>query len=595
MSIQLVSLNVRGIRDPLKRRTIFNYYRKRGNILLLQETHSSEEDSELWTNEWGGEAIFSHGEKNSKGVAIFMEANLPYKICQVARDLEGRTIICELENKDDPTKRVTICNVYGPNKDNPNFYVNLMDLLKTMSSEYIIMGDFNLVMDVKVDRKGSERNLWKSRETLAEIMDEYMLVDIWRTRNEGVKLFSWMRTRPTLQASRLDYALITQGISTNVGLTMYLPGINSDHMAFYLSLDLSDTERGKGYWKFNNRLLKDVEYVKEINSLIARKLLEAEKLSRKEKWTFLKAELRRYTEKNCTQMYARNKASENDLVISQLSEKVLTMEYEISAEFDEQKHNLLCQTKAELEELLNEKVKGIMFRTKCMYYEHGERGSKYFHNMEKRRYAAKVCGKILKDDGSMITEPTQILKHQEQFYRELYTADKKVQFKIVNNSGIQVSEDIRDQQNIPFSMDEMARALKELKSDKTPGGDGWSPEFYKMFFKQLAKPMFDMFQHSFEEKELPGDLTSGIINLIPKSNKDSRILKFLRPITILGADYKVLEKMIANRLEAPLQEIINLDQKGFMKDRRIAANIRKIFDLMQYTKQQNMDAMILRF
>ena len=61
MSLQLISLNTRGLRDALKRKTVFNYYRERANLICLQETHSTAQDEVIWQSEWGGKIYYSHG------------------------------------------------------------------------------------------------------------------------------------------------------------------------------------------------------------------------------------------------------------------------------------------------------------------------------------------------------------------------------------------------------------------------------------------------------------------------------------------------------------------------------------------------------
>ena len=59
---KLVSLNVRGINNFRKRRTIYSWCRKqKADFIFLQETHSKHETERQWKNEWGGEIIMSHG------------------------------------------------------------------------------------------------------------------------------------------------------------------------------------------------------------------------------------------------------------------------------------------------------------------------------------------------------------------------------------------------------------------------------------------------------------------------------------------------------------------------------------------------------
>ena len=79
-----------------------------------------------------------------------------------------------------------------------------------------------------------------------------------------------------------------------------------------------------------------------------------------------------------------------------------------------------------------------------------------------------------------------------------------------------------------------------MKNNKTPGEDGIPVDFYKVFWKILKEPFFKMVSACYEENELHDSAKKGILNLIPKPNKDSRFIKNLRPITLLNTDYKII-------------------------------------------------------
>ena len=66
----------------------------------------------------------------------------------------------------------------------------------------------------------------------------------------------------------------------------------------------------------------------------------------------------------------------------------------------------------------------------------------------------------------------------------------------------------------------------------------------------------------------------------------------LRPITLLNIDYKIVEKMLANRLKPALSHIINEDQKGFMENRHISCNIRRVMDLISLADEEEMPVII---
>ena len=159
--------------------------------------------------------------------------------------------------------------------------------------------------------------------------------------------------------------------------------------------------------------------------------------------------------------------------------------------------------------------------------------------------------------------------------------------------GIHVDTQTKKQCNLPFSIEEVSKVLASLKSGKTPGIDGLSPELLKVFWRLLQDPFYNMLNYSYEHRLLSPQLMKGIINLIPKAGKDQRWLKNLRPITLLCTDYKIIEKMISNRLMLSLETLISQDQKGFLPGRSISANIRRIFDVMAYCEKQSIDATIL--
>ena len=234
-----------------------------------------------------------------------------------------------------------------------------------------------------------------------------------------------------------------------------------------------------------------------------------------------------------------------------------------------------------------------MFRSKVKWYEEGETNSKYFYALEKARYNAKTCYKILSDDQTEITDTHQIIEIQRVFYQELYSIDEHVSFNMINDIGIKVPEEIREQQGLQITMEELQHAVKYMNNNKTPGEDGIPVDFYKAFWQDIKQFFFDMVQEVYEQQSLHETARKGILNLIPKAGKDARLIKNLRPITLLNTDYKIIEKAIANKMLPALDHIIHKDQRGFMKNRRISVNIRKVLDIMQYAKEEDLEAIIM--
>ena len=69
--IKFLSLNVRGLRNHVKRMALFSYFKnQKADFYCLQETFSLKGDEVSWATEWGGKVFFSHGTEHSKGTCI---------------------------------------------------------------------------------------------------------------------------------------------------------------------------------------------------------------------------------------------------------------------------------------------------------------------------------------------------------------------------------------------------------------------------------------------------------------------------------------------------------------------------------------------
>ena len=176
---------------------------------------------------------------------------------------------------------------------------------------------------------------------------------------------------------------------------------------------------------------------------------------------------------------------------------------------------------------------------------------------KKAKYNAKTCYKLIDEDGTETSIPEQILEKQKEFYANLYSLDEDVSFNLTNTTSILVPEDIRNNQETQISSQDLEQAIKKLNNNKTPGEDGIPVDFYKVFWKQLKEPFTAMVDYTYHHGALHASARRGILNLIPKSNKDTRYVKNLRPITLLNTDYKIIEKAIANKMIPALEHIIH--------------------------------------
>ena len=145
--------------------------------MLLQETHCTDNQQKLWASEWGGQMITSNCNSDKRGVALLFKPNISLQINKITRDNVGRFVICDCYVKEQP---LLICCVCAPNEDKPQFFLDLFDAMsKHQHTERVIGGDFNLVLEKKLDSHDRVVNNDKAVNILKSYMDEVMLVDIW--------------------------------------------------------------------------------------------------------------------------------------------------------------------------------------------------------------------------------------------------------------------------------------------------------------------------------------------------------------------------------------------------------------------------------
>ena len=261
--------------------------------------------------------------------------------------------------------------------------------------------------------------------------------------------------------------------------------------------------------------------------------------------------------------------------------------------------NTCIQYKREIESriegIIAKETESAAFRSKCTHYREGNKNSKYFYSLEKARYNKKTMSRIIDDNNLILDTPREILAEQHRFYSELYKKDENVRFRFKNMSQIQISEEDKISMDAPITLDELTEAVKSMKHNKSPGGDGITAEFMQFFWSRLKHLFYDAVNFAKEIGTLHVSARRGVIQLIPKRQKNPEKLKNWRPLTMLPIFYKVLAKALATRLKAMLPNIISENQNGFMEKRQISASIRVTMDIARHNKNVNGYLLLLDF
>lgn len=605
-SFNMISVNVRGLNERVKRRKVFRWIKNsKVDICFIQEAHSTQNLEKIWRSEWGGTILFSHGSNRARGVAVLIKPGLDFTLIELNQDQTGRYIILDAKIQD---KSFKLVNLYAPNSedDQTNFYRHLRKKLShklEVQDNIILGGDWNVIQNITKDRKGgadkrmnnNRKIILKEIETLKE---DLQISDIWRVKNPSKERFTWRKKNPVVK-SRLDFWLISKKLEDYTENTDIVPCINTDHSAITLEIKTySENTKGKGLWRLNTSFLKEDKYVRSIMEHRKLWLEEFNNItSAKDKWELIKYRIRQFSLE-----YGKERAKMRNTLERNLQTELHNLEEEQDRSPDKTQENQLEEkislVKAKLEEISDYKTQGLILRSQARWHEKGEKSNKYFLQLESRNRIKKTLKKLKREDNTYTTDAKEILQMQSEFYEKLYSLqeDTKLEPEIHKYLETVVMPTLNDEEKQSceglLTVEECKLALQSFKNSKAPGNDGIPAEFYKKFWPLFGPLMVAALNESYVKGELGGSQRQAVITLLDKG-KDRSLIKNWRPISLLNTDYKIASKAISNRLIQHLPGLIHENQVGYVKERSMTDNIRSIVDTINYLKSANLPGVLI--
>ena len=581
-SLTVTTCNVNGIRNNDKRNSVFTWLKNiKSDIIFLQETHCHLRKEALkWSREWGAHSLWSRGTNNSKGVAVLFKHKTDYNIVNEVIDPNGRYIYFELVLGDRTYKLI---NIYAPNNnyERVKFFCELGNWID-FDNETMVGGDFNCTLDSTMDRKNCTHSLDIGQIDLKKIMNDKCLQDIWRRRYPKNHIFSWSRGE---KSSRIDFWLISESLDSQVDKIEYVPCVFSDHDMVLLKINLSNVEHGPGVWKMNLSVIESDLFKKCFIDMWDDWKKQCKYfLDLKIWWDLGKKKI-----KDLTIWCAGKLKQDRDSKKTFLESKIKNIKTDVNHKIDE-----LLHYEELLRDVYNQEAQGIKVRSRAQWFEEGEQSTKYFHSLEKSNGKNKSWDRILNNNNELMCDTKDIIDVQVDFYKNLYSTDG------VNHSDREffgqhvvrsVSTDNHNMLNREIQPEEIHNALRKMKNNKSPGPDGIIVEFYKLYWDVIKDDLYDVFETSYMSEELSYSQYLALIVLLYKKGLRESITNW-RPISLSNTDIKILSKVLAERLKIVLPEIIETDQSGCIKGRKIGHNIRLIEDVLEEMDDDNLILLI---
>lgn len=583
-----VSVNVRGISNKQKFERLLHLTHD-SNVLCIQETYWNDEIVNDLRRIWDGDIYFNNDRLRRRGVAILIKRGISEQVKIEYKDENGRILAVSFEIDG---KVKVICNVHAPNEEKEKYiFFKQLSVLMESWEEVLLMGDFNTVLErIDVDDFMIYRHD-RGRDELYEMMEKYELLDVWRERNKCKREYSRKQiVNRKLKQSRIDLFICEKKIEKYVMDVYYKFYGESDHEILRIKIDFSGVEKGKGVWIFNTEVLQNEVYRMEIESIIINSVeneMYGENIS--QWWDRLKLQIKKYTIIFSKKIQKIKRAKEKELKRKWYKE---VKEIE-SGGGDIEKIILLEE---ELKKIELDKCKGAMVRSRAKHIIEGERSTKYFYNLEKTRQSADMIRYIKGDNGEIYKGSDKVIKEVHSFYRDLFTqrgVNEEDERFLLNKIKIKVSEEDKKMCDGIITEKEIESAIMQLSNGKSPGTDGLTSEFYKVFKDVLCPVLFRIYEYFFNKEQLTNSMKRGMIKIIYKKKGDKGDLKNYRPLSMLNTDYKILAKVIANRLKKVIPNIISTNQAYGVLNKDITDSCYSIRDILWYMKDNKENGLLI--
>ena len=143
-----------------------------------------------------------------------------------------------------------------------------------------------------------------------------------------------------------------------------------------------------------------------------------------------------------------------------------------------------------------------------------------------------------------------------RYYSSLFTTTNPIDLDLVlNGVELQVTEDMNSELLKPFVLAEVLSALKQMDANTAPGPDGLPPLSYKQFWEKIGREVSKAVLTVLNSGTIPVSLNHAFISLIPKIQSPKKVYDF-RPIDLSNVLYKLIAKVLANRLKPLLPNLV---------------------------------------
>ena len=231
-------------------------------------------------------------------------------------------------------------------------------------------------------------------------------------------------------------------------------------------------------------------------------------------------------------------------------------------------------------------------KSRIKWLKEGDRNSKFFHFVANGRRRRNFIGDLC-FNGVSTSNPHLIREGIFDFFKKQYS---KVEWQRPKINGLNLKRLSTDQRNgleVVFTYEEVWDALCSCNGNISPGPDGFNLNFIKTHWGLIKEDFMNFVNGFHEDSSVIKDLNDTFITLIPKTKRPNSVGDF-RPISLVGSMYKIVSKMLANRLKKVMNTVIGEFQMAFVKGRQITDSFVIAEEIINKWKREKVGGLVVK-
>jgi exonuclease III len=538
--IKLLNWNVRGLNDRARRSVVRDLAVSSGcSILCIQESKLAPiRDSEK--TEIAGQALNGYTQLTVDGTrgGILLFWNEDIFDVQIVR-IANFSITAKLTEHNTKSSW-TLTTVYGPADDERklSFLQELVDLHAHIAGPWMVIGDFNLILRDQDKNKRRVNRTWMRR--FRNAVDSSCLREIKLIGRR----YTWSNEHSDLTLVRLDRAFCNDDWDELFQSAKLLPQASSmsDHCPLILVQDVTTRMRPRSRFESFWPLLEGYSTVVEQSWNAPCRLTN--------QFAVLDLKLKRLAKDLKT--WAKNYVGDirkQTLLGQEIMLRLDTTQETRSLTVEEHELRSVLKTRAVGLAVIN-RIKAKQ-RARVKWLQLGDANTKFFHSRASHR-KQKNRIQSLQSESGIATTPSEL---EETTFHHL---------NAIMGTSVQCTErfdwarlnlptsDLSDL-DVPFSLEELKRAVFDTPTDKAPGPDGFSGGFFRTSWNVIKEDLLRALNKFYNLNDPSFDkLNTAFFILLPKNDQPSQ-MKHYRPISLIHAFGKLVSKTLALRLKPHLE------------------------------------------